>query len=120
MEEKEFELVKKFTEVIESNTKITEKFCESLDAISKKLETIYNGMYKFDSFASSTFQKTNDLSLCLDALTGMLFEMKLIDPEKYKDYVTKLYEQHQARVAQEHAEHECKCGHDHSDCNCEK
>ena len=115
MDDFEKEMFKKLTETLSENQKCITRFCDMMDSVTKKLEVIYDGLDKFEKFAANTFGKLNDVSLCIDGLTGLIFEKKVISPEEYKDYVSVLYENHKKRIEeeakkeQEHAEHHCNC-----------
>ena len=115
MDDFEKEMFKKLTDTIVENQKCVSRFCDTLDIITKKLEIIFDALDKFEKFAADTFQKLNDASLCIDGLTGVLFDKKLVTTDEYKKYVTALYEAHKKRLeeqdkkAKEQHNHECNC-----------
>ena len=112
MDDFEKEMFKKLTETLSENQKCITRFCDMMESVTNKLEVIYGGLEKFEKFASNTFDKLNDVSLCVDGLTGLIFEKNVISPDEYKEYVSALYDKHINRLKEEakkEKEHVCEC-----------
>jgi hypothetical protein len=107
------EVLNKFIESINNNSKAVEKMTEVLQAVINNNNYVVDNVSKLNGFASETFSKFNNLLMVIDAMSICLFEKNLIEEKRFQEVMEKLALEHE-KMLKDSKEHKCngECSHE--------
>lgn len=122
MEDKEKEVMNRFIECIENNTKAVERFTDVVQVVINNNNTIIENVTSLNSFAKEIHHRFNNSLMVIDAMSICLFEKNAIEEKRFQEVMEQLYLQHHQQNVGEKENGECNgdCNHEtcgEKDCN---
>lgn len=112
MEDKE--VLNKFIECIENNTKAIERFTDVVQVVINNNNTIIENITSLNNFAKEIHHRFNNSLMVVDAMSICMFEKNVIEEKRFQEVMEQLFLQHHQQDTNEKNNGECKgeCNHE--------
>lgn len=97
-EERMLSVLERIAAAQEGNNKVMGGLVNVLGMIVGNQERIQKELASFNGFAKDTFEKINEMTVQIDAISAVLIEAKLVTPDKLRAMMSELYQEQQQKL----------------------